>query len=254
MYFAKIHMIHYHGSPITPASCAVKVLKGKHAMISYHNPEQVEIAAEVCQSIVLDNGAFSAWSSGVEFDAPGYLIWAKNWLRHPSVDWCLIPDKINGTEAENAKFVRDWPLAKALSVPVWHLHESLEYLRWLCNSFNRIALGSSGQYRDPGALHWWGRIHEAMQVICDLDGMPKIKIHGLRMLDPVIFSHVPLSSADSTNVARNIGIDSRWTGAYSPASKELRALIIMDRIESHASATAWNNESKGVQQNFSLLG
>jgi len=42
-----------------------------------------------------------------------------------------------------------------------------------------------------------------MEVCCDADGMPKTKLHGLRMLDPVIFSHMPLSSADSCNVARN---------------------------------------------------
>jgi len=247
-------MIHYHGSPITPGAVAAKVLKGKHAMVYFHNPEQLNLAAEVCQSVVLDNGAFSAWTAGIEFDATGYLEWAKHWLRHPAVEWCLIPDKIDGNETDNSKLVRDWPLPKAVSVPVWHLHESLEYLDWLCKAFCRVALGSSGEYKDPGSSRWWSRMHEAMQVCCDEDGMPKVKLHGLRMLDPVIFSHVPLSSADSTNVARNIGIDSRWTGAYAPASKELRAQIIMDRIESHASAHAWNNDSKGVQQNLALLG
>ena len=56
------------------------------------------------------------------------------------------------------------------------------------------------------------------------------------MLNPAIFSELPLSSADSTNVARNIGIDSAWRGTYQPRSKETRAVILTERIESHNSA------------------
>lgn len=247
-------MIHYHGLPITPIDVAAKALQAKHAMVSYAWPDQIAVAVEVCQSIVLDNGAFSAWRGGKELDIQGYTEWAQFWLRHPAVDWCLIPDVIDGDENDNARMVRDWPLPKAFSVPVWHLHESLEYLAWLVNAFPRVALGSSGAFSTPGTKKWWGRIAEAMRVACDEDGMPRCKLHGLRMLDSVIFSHVPLSSADSTNVARNIGIDSAWTGAYAPASKAMRAQILMERIEQHASARCWHAPSSGVQQNLSLLG
>ena len=58
------------------------------------------------------------------------------------------------------------------------------------------------------------------------------------MLNPVIFSKLPLSSADSTNVARNIGIDSAWKGTYQPKSKETRAVVLTERIESYNSAAA----------------
>jgi hypothetical protein len=95
---------------------------------------------------------------------------------------------------------------------------------------------------------------EMMDAICDVQGRPLTKLHGLRMLDPVIFSHLPLASADSCNVARNIGIDSRWNGNYAPRSKSVRAMILIDRIESHASAATWNRESAGVQHNLELLG
>lgn len=246
-------MIHYHGLPITPDAVLIDAYNAKHAMCSYANPGQIEIAAEVCQSVALDNGAFSAWKKGGALDVPGYTEWAVKWLKHPAVDWCLIPDIIDGSEHDNAAMVRDWPLHKALSVPVWHMHESLEYLAWLTNMFARIAIGSSGEYASIGNPRWWSRIHEAMGVLCD-DGMPKVKIHGLRMLDPVVFSHIPFSSADSTNVARNIGIDKAWTGAYAPRSKSVRARILIDRIEGHGSAASWNGESAGVQQNLRLFG
>lgn len=60
---------------------------------------------------------------------------------------------------------------------------------------------------------------EIMEVACDSEGYPRSKLHGLRMLDTVLFAHIPLSSADSCNVARNIGIDQAWKGSYTPKSK-----------------------------------
>lgn len=55
-------MIHYHGGPITPDTCALKAWKGRHAFISFANPGQLALASEVTQSFALDNGAFSFWT------------------------------------------------------------------------------------------------------------------------------------------------------------------------------------------------
>lgn len=67
---------------------------------------------------------------------------------------------------------------------------------------------------------------------------------GLRMLNKDLFSHIPLSSADSTNVARNIGIDKYWNrSAYAPASKETRAAVLAERIESMNSASSLNYDA-----------
>lgn len=52
-------MIHFHGGPITPDTCALKAWKGRHAFISFANPGQLKLASEVTQSFALDNGAFS---------------------------------------------------------------------------------------------------------------------------------------------------------------------------------------------------
>ena len=70
-------------------------------------------------------------------------------------------------------------------------------------------------------------------------GRPLCRLHGLRMLSVEIYRHLPLSSADSTNVARNIGLDGRWRGAYQPSNKAMRAAILTQRIESHNSASEW---------------
>jgi hypothetical protein len=133
------------------------------------------------------------------------------------------------------------------------VHESLDRLDRLCE-YPRIALGSSGEFAVVGDQKWWARMAAAMQVICDADGMPRSKLHGLRMLNPTIFSKLPLSSADSCNVARNVGIDKKWNGPYSPASKTARAIILMERIEKHASAYHWNKNAVNTFENLDLFG
>lgn len=252
-------MIHYHGSPITPKSIAINLLRGRHAMVSYANPEQVELAAELCQSFALDNGAFSIWKSGFgEVNVELYAAWVRRWIRHPGFDWCLIPDTIEGDESQNNALLTAWldgqEMPRWCSVPVWHLHESLDRLELLCRNFPRVALGSSGQWSSVGTADWWERMAEAMDRVCNAEGQPMCKLHGLRMLSPTVFSHLPPASADSTNVARNAGIDSKWRGTYLPASKSDRALILANRIEAHASASHWNRCNRGVQENRQLLG
>lgn len=146
-------MIHYHGTPMTPAADMAKAFAARHAMVSFEDPRQIEVAAEICQSVVLDNGAFSAWRQGKPYDFAGFAAWALKWIRHPCVEWAVIP-----------------------------------------------------------------------------------------------------ASADSTNVARNVGIDSAWRQSYAPDSRAMRALILMERIERHASAAYWDRAGIQAYQNMRLFG
>ena len=79
---------------------------------------------------------------------------------------------------------------------------------------------------------------EAMNVACDKRGAPRARLHGLRMLDPEIFTRLPLASADSTNAAVNCGSLSRF-GTYLPPTAAQRAEVIASRIEAHNSAPCW---------------
>jgi hypothetical protein len=232
-------MIHYHGTPITPETAAASIIAGRHAMVSYANPQQIELMADACQSFSLDNGAFSAWRAGKPIeDWKPYYEWVKTWRKHPGFDWALIPDIIDGTEKDNDVQIALWPLGRQTGVPIWHLHESLQKLGRLCEFWPRVAFGSSGDFATIGTTAWWNRMGEAMKVACPF-GWPTVKLHGLRMLNPGIFSKFPFSSADSTNVARNIGIDGAWRGTYLPADKAGRGVVLADRIESHNSAPRW---------------
>lgn len=245
-------MIHYHGLPITPAIAAVRAISGGHAFVSFRHADQLPLAMQLCQSFAVDNGAFSAWKSGAPISDWGpYYAWVRGLERHPGFDFAVIPDVIDGTEEANDALINEWPWTQTapwVGAPVWHMHESPGRLRLLAGRFPRVCIGSSGQYAIVGTGLWWNRMNEALRAICSESGAPMTKLHGLRMLDPTIFTKIPLSSADSTNIGRNIGIDLKWNGAYSPASKETRALIMRERIESHQSAPTWRySKSIGIQ-------
>ena len=59
------------------------------------------------------------------------------------------------------------------------------------------------------------------------------------MLNPEVFTRLPFSSADSTNIGRNIGIDQTWRGNYIPPNKEARAAVMRARIEAQNAPTRW---------------
>jgi len=229
-------VIHYHGGPITPDTCALKVWTARHAFVSFAATQQMALAADVAQSFALDNGAFTFWKQGVETRWFGYYDWVNVWRRHPGFDWAVIPDVIEGSEAENDALADKWPFPRHQGAVVWHVNESIDRLKRLASEWPRVCIGSSGEWDVSTPRRFLGRAYQAIGAICDGDNRPICKLHGLRMLNPAIFSKLPLSSADSTNVARNIGIDSAWKGTYQPKSKETRAVILTERIESFNSA------------------
>ena len=120
-------MIPYHGGPFSDRTVAAEVYRGRHGMISFARPGQLELIAECAQSFALDNGAFTAWRAGrrVE-DWNVYYRWVEMWRRHPGCDFALIPDVIEGSELENDDLVAEWPFDDC-GVPV---HSACLGKRW----------------------------------------------------------------------------------------------------------------------------
>lgn len=162
-------------------------------------------------------------------------------------DWALIPDVIDGESLDNDRLISEWPHGK-LGVPVWHLHEPVERLSMLADEWPRVAIGSSGAWSRPGTTKWWARMAQAMEALCDTDGNPKCKLHGLRMLSTSIFPHLPLSSADSSTVARKTFRDSEWKGGNQPHAQEIRAVVLAERIEAFQAARKY----EGMPQQYEL--
>lgn len=247
-------MIRYHGGPVTPLDAAIELWTERHALVSFAYPQQDEMAFRRAISVILDNGAFSAWEQGLVIDWEEYAAWVRKFWKHPSFDWALIPDVIDGDEKANDDLIAWWDKLDiaCVGVPVWHLHESLDRLQRLVTNFDRIALGSSGEFSDPGSSRWWSRMSEAMPLCCDGDGWPHVKMHGLRQMDPVIFSHIPYASVDSAKIPRSIGVERSVPKGYRGHTPKQRALEMAWDCDKHRSAARWLGSS-GVQAHMEFV-
>lgn len=189
-------MIHYHGTPITPKAKLLE-MKGRNFCVSFAEPRDISDCLRIGQSVMLDNGAFTAFTKGKPMDKPGFFQWCEEHLAAPH--WAVIPDVIGGTEEEQRENLKDWPFPDHLSAPVWHLHLSLDYLSWLADRFPKVCLGSSGEYWQIGTRKWEQRMDEVFDLLSKQRFMPWI--HGMRMLGQS-GNRWPLASADSAHIAR----------------------------------------------------
>ncbi len=239
-------MIHYHGAGIGSPTALFETMRGGHALITWKliNQPVIESVLDICQSFMLDNGAFSAWRSQKPItDWTKYYEWVYGKSKVPSFDFAVIRDIIDGDEEDKDALLNEWPHSEYMGAPVWHLHESLQRLERLVVTWPRVAFGSSGKWQTPGTQDWWDRMGEAMAVACDEHGRPRCKLHGLRILHPAIFGEIPLASADSTNAARNANSYGRF-GMYCPPHRSTRLNNIAKRIEIHQSPAIWRPRAK----------
>jgi hypothetical protein len=213
-------MIHYHGTPITPRRVLLE-LGGKHFCVSFADKRDDLVCHQIGQSVMLDNGAFTFWTTGKPVDWDAYYEWAEPWLDYKTT-WAIIPDVINGTEQSNDLLVARCPLPIQQSSPVWHLHEDLTRLDYFLDlGYHRICFGSSGEYRYVGSPQWHRRITQAFNHLTMLGPLPWI--HMLRGM-ALSGEHYPFASVDSTDIARHHheknnarAMADRWDALQCPA-------------------------------------
>lgn len=191
-------MIHYHGTPITPNAQLAR-MAGRHFCVSFARPDNLRTCLQIGQSLMLDNGAFSAFTRGTPLDTRAYYRWLSDILAPPH--WAVIPDVIDGDVGQQRDLIQQWPQEYGhLGAPVWHLGLPIDWLLELCDRFPRVCLGSSGAYWKVGGEAWCRRMDEAFNALHRTERLTWI--HGLRMLGQTDGGW-PLASADSTNVAQN---------------------------------------------------
>ena len=189
-------MIHYHCGDIYPNHRLIE-MAGRHLLISHAYPTAATIAHQISQSVLLDNGAFSVWRSGKKADWESYYEWADMWLDCVTT-WAIIPDVIDGSEAEQDALIKQWPHG-GRGAPVWHLNEPIDRLLALIETWPKVCIGSAGEYPEVGTDKWHGRMTEAFNEVSKRGRMPWL--HGLRMQG---VGHLyPFGSVDSADVARN---------------------------------------------------
>ena len=200
-----------YGTPITPAHL-LDELAGRSFCVSYYTqrPSEVERIIElVGEMLMLDNGAFSAWKAGGQepFQNPSYVHefekWALDILEACPAAVAVVPDTITGTTEQNRELVKTSNLPPSRSMIVFHMHESDEYLRELVTGPHRyVAIGSSGEFAQPGTPEWHARMREIMAIIDHAtEGRVRPHIHMMRA--QAQHHRYAWDSSDSTNLAVN---------------------------------------------------
>lgn len=190
--------IHHHGTPITPLS-ALYELAGRHFCVSHARPDDVVRAHQIGQSVMLDNGAFSAWRRGHRPDWPAYYAWCDCWLDCPTT-WAVIPDDIDAGAQMQDALLREWPHGHR-GAPVWHMDESLDRLVQLTEAWPRVCIGSTAEYAVVLSDPWRARMDAAWNRLMRIHRRPPV-IHMLRGLQ-CSGRGWPFASVDSTDIARN---------------------------------------------------
>lgn len=194
-------MIHYHGTPLSPREQLLR-MAGRHFCVSFARDDDLKTVLRIGQSVMFDNGAFSAFTRGEPLDVKGYYAWLEPMLVPPH--WAVVPDVINGSLQDQYVMLGTWPrqaLGYDNCAAVFHLHEPLEHLYFLCNAYRRVCLGSSGEFWKVGSARWIARMDAIFNELVKRY-RPLPWIHGMRMLGQVDGGW-PFASADSTNVAQN---------------------------------------------------
>ena len=191
--------IHYHGTPITPLT-ALYEMAGRHFCVSFYRPDSVRVCHEIGQSVMLDNGAFSAFTKGEPvYDWSGYYEWADKWLQYPTT-WAVIPDEIDsGSQAQDA-LLKEWPHGDR-GAPVWHMDEPIGRLVRLCDEWPRVCIGSTAEYWRILSPEWSARMDDAFEAIQSRHARWPW-IHMLRGMQ-LSGKRWPFASVDSTDIAQN---------------------------------------------------
>lgn len=218
--------MHYHGTPITPTR-EMLTLAGRNFCVSHARPEQIRVAHEIGQSVMLDNGAFSKFTKGLPTDWPAYYEWCDRWLDYPTT-WAVIPDVIDAGSQEQDALIREWPHGDR-GAPVWHLDEPIDRLIRLTEAWPRVCMGSTGEYWIVGSDSWRTRMDEAWNELARAHRRTP-HIHMLRGMQCSLWEW-PFASVDSTDIAKNHkrpqnvarAMADRWDAAQCPPRWEPRA-------------------------------
>ena len=174
-------------------------MQGRHFCVSFADPRDLETCLQIGQSLMMDNGAFTAYTKGKPMNKKGFYDWCDEYLGHPN--WAVIPDVIGGSVEDQRQYMSDWPFPKDLSAPVWHLNLPLDWLLELCDTYGKVCIGSSGEFWQIGNRKWEQRMDQVFELLTKTRRhLPWI--HGMRMLGQSD-KRWPLASADSSNIARH---------------------------------------------------
>jgi hypothetical protein len=143
--------------------------------------------------IMLDSGAFSAFTRNSSVDRDEYMAYIKK--NEKFIECYINLDVIGDAEAgwANQEYFESHGLNP---MPVFHPGDDLKYLE-RCLEYDYFCLGGiAGKNSSSRRLPF---LDKCFRIICDNNGIPKSKVHGLGVTSPAMLRRYPFYSVDSTS-------------------------------------------------------
>lgn len=158
--------------------------------------------------MVIDSGAFSAWTQKKTVDLDAYCEYV-----HALKDKCdhyvnldVIPGEFGRipTPEEAAKAAQDgWDNMVYMQqqgldpMPVFHQGDDFKWLaRMIEEGYDYIGISPANDRTTNQRIEW---LDDVFSVICNEDGLPMVRTHGLAATSPKILRRYPWYSCDSTS-------------------------------------------------------
>lgn len=143
--------------------------------------------------LFLDSGAFSAFSKGINIAIEDYIAFIKE--NEAYITTYANLDVIGDPEAtlKNQRIMEKHGLSP---LPCFHYGEDEKYLRLYLKEYKYVALGGMVPISTKDLILWLDHI---FSIICDKDGLPKIKLHGFGLTSFDLMFRYPWWSLDSTS-------------------------------------------------------
>jgi len=162
--------------------------------------------------MILDSGAFSAWTKKTEIDLDEYIHFYKRHKRYIDYivnldvipgEWGRTPTKAEAEKACDKGFENyDYMLSKNIPheklIHVFHMGDDYSYLeRMFAECTDYIGISPANDKTTGQKIKWLDTVYG--DYVCDKKGMPKVRTHGFGVTALNIMIRYPWYSADSTS-------------------------------------------------------
>lgn len=173
----------------------------EHHLESYHylNARVIERIRADGVRVLLDSGAFSAYTKGVEIDLKQYCSFIEQYQDIVHVeDGALCASVLDGI-GDPLKTWQNQRTMEQLGVrplPCFHYAEDERYLEWYISKYDYITIGGMVPISTPQLKIWLDRIWE--KYLTDSSGRPRLKVHGFGLTSVELMIRYPWYSVDSS--------------------------------------------------------
>lgn len=174
-------------------------------------------------ALLVDSGAFTAWTKGKQVDLEAYIKFCKEVMGKTKAEtWIVNLDVIPGSfgqaptaqqrEESAQKGWDNYERMKAAGLPVihvFHMYEDFKWLKRLAGSSGYIGISPANDSAVPTRLAWLKNVFAEIK--------NKVKTHCFGLTSYNVMSQVPFFSADSSvwNIGLRYGLSTRYSNFKS---------------------------------------